>query len=78
MGKSGFLKLGLAGAVLLAGMAGAYAQDKPIVGLITKTEGNPFFVKARRRKPMNSGWIFGALPANSMATTKARSRPSRA
>src|SRR5262249_30072012 len=27
--------------------AGAIAQDKPIVGLITKTEGNPFFVKMR-------------------------------
>lgn len=25
----------------------AMAQDKPIVGLITKTEGNPFFVKMR-------------------------------
>ena len=32
-------------AVLAAGMASA--QDKPIVGLITKTETNPFFVKMR-------------------------------
>ena len=44
-------------AVLLAALAGAamfvatalpvVAQDKPVVGLITKTEGNPFFVKMR-------------------------------
>src|SRR5690606_5361390 len=49
MGMSGMLKMTLAGAVMLAGLAGAsaLAQDKPIVGLITKTEGNPFFVKMR-------------------------------
>lgn len=43
------LKATLAGAVVLASMAGAtaFAQDKPVVGLITKTEGNPFFVKMR-------------------------------
>ena len=49
MGKLGFLKMTLAGAVVLGTMAAsaAFAQDRPIVGLITKTEGNPFFVKMR-------------------------------
>src|SRR5687768_11016900 len=49
MGIKSLLKATLAGAVVLAAMAGAsaIAQDKPIVGLITKTEGNPFFVKMR-------------------------------
>jgi len=49
MGKLRFLTMMLAGAAALATMAGvpALAQDKPIVGLITKTEGNPFFVKMR-------------------------------
>ena len=37
----------LAGAVALAVAGPAAAQDKPIVGLITKTETNPFFVKMR-------------------------------
>ena len=47
MGKFGFLKLTLAGAVMAVAMAGtAYAQDVT-VGLITKTETNPFFVKMR-------------------------------
>ena len=42
------LKATLAGAVVLASMAGAaLAQDKTVVGLITKTETNPFFVKMR-------------------------------
>ena len=43
------LKATLAGAVTLAAMsaAAAIAQDRPVVGLITKTEGNPFFVKMR-------------------------------
>jgi fructose transport system substrate-binding protein len=49
MGLKTVLKATLAGAVVLAAMSGAsaIAQDKPIVGLITKTEGNPFFVKMR-------------------------------
>ena len=43
----GFLKTEVAGAVIAAAMAGtAYAQDIT-VGLITKTETNPFFVKMR-------------------------------
>ncbi len=42
-------RVAAAGAVMLGLVAGsaAFAQDKPIVGLITKTEGNPFFVKMR-------------------------------
>lgn len=49
MAKLSFLKVALASAVVLGAMAGsaAFAADKPIVGLITKTEGNPFFVKMR-------------------------------
>jgi fructose transport system substrate-binding protein len=49
MRMKNFVKMTLAGAVALAAMAGAaaIAQDKPVVGLITKTEGNPFFVKMR-------------------------------
>jgi fructose transport system substrate-binding protein len=49
MGMPRLLKAGLAGAVMLGAMAGtaALAQDAPVVGLITKTEGNPFFVKMR-------------------------------
>lgn len=49
MGRLNFLKVALTGAVVLGAMAAsaAFAQDKPIVGLITKTEGNPFFVKMR-------------------------------
>ena len=50
MGQLGFLKATLAGAVVFGALAGAvaFAQDKPIVGLITKTEGNPFFVAMRK------------------------------
>ena len=49
MGFTSFLKVTLATAVAVVAMGGAaaLAQDKPIVGLITKTEGNPFFVKMR-------------------------------
>lgn len=49
MGIRGLLKTALAGTVALVAFAGAaaIAQDKPVVGLITKTEGNPFFVKMR-------------------------------
>src|SRR5688572_7118081 len=44
-----FLRIAAAGAVMLGLMAGTatFAQDKPVVGLITKTETNPFFVKMR-------------------------------
>lgn len=46
MDRLTFLKTALAGAAMFGLMAGsAYAAD--IVGLITKTEGNPFFVKMR-------------------------------
>lgn len=48
MGRLGFLKATLAATVVMGAMiGGAFAQDKPVVGLITKTEGNPFFVKMR-------------------------------
>ncbi len=58
--------------------APAFAQSKPIVGLITKTDTNPFFVKmsegaeaegqgARRR-------AADASPASTTATTRARSQ----
>jgi fructose transport system substrate-binding protein len=47
MGRLGFLKSAFAGALVAGAMAGtAYAQDVT-VGLITKTETNPFFVKMR-------------------------------
>lgn len=47
MGRLGFLKTALVGALVATAMAGtAYAQDVT-VGLITKTETNPFFVKMR-------------------------------
>ncbi len=46
MGKMKFLKAAVAGVALFGAMAGtSYAAD--IVGLITKTETNPFFVKMR-------------------------------
>lgn len=42
------LRAALASTILLGlGSAIAVAQDSPVVGLITKTEGNPFFVKMR-------------------------------
>jgi fructose transport system substrate-binding protein len=49
MGMQGLLKAALAGTVMLGAMAvtAVMAQDRPVVGLITKTEGNPFFVKMR-------------------------------
>ena len=48
LSQSRLLKTGLAGAVALGilGTVPAFAADV-IVGLITKTEGNPFFVKMR-------------------------------
>lgn len=47
MGRFGLLKTALTGVVMAGAMAATpvFAQD--IVGLITKTEGNPFFVKMR-------------------------------
>lgn len=49
MGRLNFLRTALASAVVLGSLtaSAAFAQDKPVVGLITKTEGNPFFVKMR-------------------------------
>ena len=57
-----------------------FAQDKPIVGLITKTEGNPFFVKMRegaQAKADELGLDFARSPASSTATMTARSPRSR-
>ena len=82
MGMKSLLKVTLAGAVALAALsAGAvYAQDK--IGLITKTEGNPFFVKMRegaQAKAEELGLeLHAPSPASSTATTTARSRRSRA
>lgn len=45
--KFGFLKTALAGVVMAAAMASTPVFAEDIVGLITKTEGNPFFVKMR-------------------------------
>jgi len=47
MAKFCFLKVSLASAAALAFMSAASAQAADIVGLITKTETNPFFVKMR-------------------------------
>jgi fructose transport system substrate-binding protein len=49
MGRLNILKAALASAVVFGAMAttAVLAQDRPVVGLITKTEGNPFFVKMR-------------------------------
>lgn len=57
MGMPRLLKAGLAGAVMLGALAGsaAIAQDAPVVGLITKTEGNPFFVKMREGAQEKAG-----------------------
>lgn len=57
MGRLDFVKVALAGAVVLGAMTvpAVFAQDKPIVGLITKTEGNPFFVKMREGAQAKAG-----------------------
>ena len=48
MGKLRFLRLALAGTLIVGALAGATAVAQDItVGLITKTETNPFFVKMR-------------------------------
>src|SRR5690349_1344218 len=47
MSRFTFTKLAVAGAVALGVMAASPAWAADIVGLITKTEGNPFFVKMR-------------------------------
>ena len=47
--KSSLLRSCVAGAIALGvfSIAPAMSEDEIIVGLITKTEGNPFFVKMR-------------------------------
>ena len=49
---SGMLKGGFVAAVAFAALTAlpGFAQDKPTVGLITKTDTNPFFVKMQRRR----------------------------
>ena len=47
MGRLGFLKATLAAGVMLGAMAGVSYAQNVTVGLITKTETNPFFVKMR-------------------------------
>ena len=47
MGKFRYLKVSLASAAALAIMSATSAHAADIVGLITKTETNPFFVKMR-------------------------------
>ena len=72
-----------AAALLLAsaGIHAAPASAQEIVGLITKTNTNPFFVKmkegadARRRKEL--GWSCAPSPESTTATTRRRSRRSR-
>ena len=59
----------------------AFADDKIIVGLITKTNTNPFFAKMKEgaeAKAKELGSIFAASPASMMATIPARSTPSSA
>lgn len=47
MSKYGWLSTGAVMASLLLGASAGQAQDKILVGLITKTESNPFFAKMR-------------------------------
>lgn len=47
MGRLNLLKRAVVGAVVVGMMAGTSAYAADVVGLITKTEGNPFFVKMR-------------------------------
>jgi len=57
MGKLSFLNTVAAAAAACGVLASApaFAQDKAIVGLITKTEGNPFFVKMREGAQATAG-----------------------
>ena len=82
MGKLSILKVSLASAAALALMAsnvGVYAAD--IVGLITKTETNPFFVKMREGAEAKAKELGIELSHRrrqvSTATMTARWRPSR-
>ncbi len=62
-----------AAAVLMAGQA--FAADQAIVGLITKTESNPFFVKMKEGRPprrRSSARSSSPAPAPRTATTRAR------
>ena len=80
---SGMLKGGLVAAVAFAAITAlpGFAQDKPTVGLITKTETNPFFVKMREGAQAKAKELgvepASPPPASSTATMTARSRRSR-
>ncbi len=45
--RTRIIQAAMAGVFALSMAGAASAQDQPVVGLITKTEGNPFFVKMR-------------------------------
>ena len=58
----------------------AFLRRRDIVGLVTKTNTNPFFVKMKqgfRPKPRSSASPCRPTPASTTATTTARSPRSR-
>ena len=86
------VSLGAAAALALAGCGGSSSSsqrlgatgsssgEKPIVGLITKTDTNPFFVKMKegaQQAADAAGLSCRASRASRTATTRPRSRPSR-
>ena len=81
MGRLNVLKTSLASAVMLGLMAGTSAYAADIVGLITKTETNPFFVKMREGAEAKAKELgvdpASPPPASSTATMTARLRRSR-
>ena len=86
------ISLGAAAALALAGCGGSSSSssgsgasgsssgEKPIVGLITKTDTNPFFVKMKEGAQAaadSTGQSCNRSPASSTATTTPRWRRSR-
>lgn len=71
----------MAGSLVLGMTAcGGSGSDGVKVGLITKTDSNPYFVhlrEAAQAQADKDGAQLIASPGRSTATTKARSRPSR-
>ena len=69
-------KIPLAAATLTLLAAAATAQNQPVIGLITKTETNPFFVKMKEgaagRRQGQGRQAADAAPARPTATTPAR------
>ena len=74
--------LAIASAVALGMIAAAPARaDQILIGLITKTDNNPFFVKMREganAKAKELGATLQSFAGNSTATTTPRSPRSRA